>query len=182
LQIAKAKQKLFRNGGMEKEMLLNLQEHEMEATLTERQKVYLDSYRRCGTTAKTALDMGVSRDTTAKQLSHIAKQLGFSDIRDVVQQNRTKEKARSSDLINLIKSQDFKCALTGVELTPDTASLDHRLPRKHGGSDAVGNLQWILDDVNRMKGSLTQEEFIRLCGLVWNHNHIEHTPRYLNDL
>ncbi len=163
-------------------MLLNLQEYEMEATLTERQKAYLDSYRRCGTTAKTAIDMGVARDTAANQLSHIAKKLGFTDIRDVVQRNRTKEKAKSSDLMDLIKSQDFKCALTGVELTPDTASLDHRLPRKHGGSDAVGNLQWILDDVNRMKGSLTQQEFIRLCGLVWNHNKGKHTPVCSNDL
>lgn len=126
--------------------------------------------------------MGVSRDTAASQLSHIAKKLGFTDIRDVVQQNRAKDKARSSDLMNLIKSQDYKCSLTGIELTPDTANLDHRLPRKHGGSDAVGNLQWILDDVNRMKGSLTQDEFIRLCGLVWNHSQSKHAPVHQNDL
>lgn len=167
---------------MGKEMLLNLQEHEMEATLTERQKAYLDSYRRCGSATKAAIDMGVSGDTAARQLSHIAKKLGFTDIRDVVQQNRSKDKARSSDLMNLIKSQNFKCALTGIELTPDTANLDHRLPRKHGGSDAVGNLQWILDDVNRMKGSLTQDEFIRLCGLVWKHNSGDIPPSSQNDL
>ncbi len=45
-----------------------------------------------------------------------------------------------------------------------------------------GNLQWILDDVNRMKGSLTQDEFIRLCGLVWNHNKEKYTPVCSNDL
>jgi hypothetical protein len=171
---------LFNNGSMGKEMLLNLQKHEMEATLTERQKAYLDSYRRCGTTSSTAIDMGVARDTAANQLSHIAKKLGFTDIRDVVQQNKRKDKARSGDLMRLIESQNFKCALTGVELTTETANLDHRVPRKNGGSDSISNLQWILEDVNRMKGSLTQGEFIRLCGLVWNHSH--NPPGESNDL
>jgi 5-methylcytosine-specific restriction endonuclease McrA len=155
---------------MGKEMLLNLQEHEMETTLTQRQKEYLESYRKCGSAGKTAIDMGVSRDTAAGQLNHIAKKLGFGSVKDICPKPKA-ERATASDLMELLKKQNYKCALTGVSLTPKNANLDHIFPRSQGGSDLPSNLQWILDDINKMKGSLDQNTFVELCGMVWRHTH-----------
>lgn len=114
--------------------------------------------------------MGVSRDTAAGQLSHIAKKLGFRSIQDVCQKPKA-ERATSSDLMDLLKKQDYKCALTGVVLTPKNANIDHIFPRSQGGSDLPSNLQWIVDNINKMKGSLDQSTFIELCGMVWKHAH-----------
>jgi DNA-binding CsgD family transcriptional regulator len=152
---------------MEQEMLFDTKEHEMEATLTERQAAYLEAYRKGGSSSKAAVIMGVTRDTASSQLSTIAKKLGFTDIRDVVQTRVTKDKASGRELLKLIQEQDYKCALSGVDLTPSTANLDHKIPRKNGGSDSIVNLQWLSYEVNRMKGSMDQDEFIRLCGLIY---------------
>ena len=63
------------------------------------------------------------------------------------------------ELRNLLKQQDYTCAISGVKLTPETASLDHIIPHSHGGTDEISNAQWLHSEVNRIKGSLTYEEF-----------------------
>ena len=63
------------------------------------------------------------------------------------------------ELRGLLKKQDYTCAISGVKITPETASLDHIVPHSHGGTDEVDNAQWLHTEVNRMKGSLTDEEF-----------------------
>lgn len=73
------------------------------------------------------------------------------------------------DVLDLLESQAYCCALTGWELTPHTASLDHRLPVSRGGEHTVANAQVLHEDVNRAKGTLTNEEFITLCRAVVQH-------------
>lgn len=66
-------------------------------------------------------------------------------------------------VLRLLAHQQYRCALTGRMLTPQTAALDHIVPIRFGGEHAIENTQVLHKDVNRAKGSLTSEEFIGLC-------------------
>lgn len=66
-------------------------------------------------------------------------------------------------LHDLLHTQNFRCALTNEKLTWESASLDRidsNLPYE------IGNLQWVLSEVNYMKRILTQDRFIELCKLI----------------
>lgn len=86
----------------------------------------------------------------------------------------------------LFVSQGGRCAISGLELQfgrfhPSrraerargawprlgTASLDRK---NSAGGYVSGNVQWVHKTINRMKGSLSDFEFIRICGLVWKAN------------
>ena len=71
--------------------------------------------------------------------------------------------------MRLIEAQGYKCALTGCDLNPSNAQLDHKIPRSKGGSDSIENLQWILDTVNKAKGSMSNHEFFEMCNQVVLH-------------
>lgn len=67
--------------------------------------------------------------------------------------------------------QNRKCALSGIELVfgykmKTTASLD-RIDNDKGYIE--GNVQWVHKDINRMKWTHTQDDFIKYCELVTNH-------------
>jgi 5-methylcytosine-specific restriction endonuclease McrA len=74
------------------------------------------------------------------------------------------------ELLRLVESQKYRCALSGDELDPDFAALDHVNPVSKGGSHAVSNLQVITKTINAMKGTLSNDEFIAICKQVaqWN--------------
>jgi len=78
-------------------------------------------------------------------------------------ENSARSIATSRQLRKLIEQQGYRCALTGRELTPDTAFVDHVTPVSRGGSNVIENLQVVHADVNEAKGTMTQEEFIQLC-------------------
>jgi 5-methylcytosine-specific restriction endonuclease McrA len=69
----------------------------------------------------------------------------------------------TANVLTLLERQRFRCALTGRLLTPQTAALDHIVPIRCGGGHVIENTQVLHKDVNRAKGSLTNEEFIALC-------------------
>jgi len=73
------------------------------------------------------------------------------------------------EVIKLVRSQDYRCALTGRELIPQTASLDHIVPVSRGGEHCIANAQVLHEAVNRAKGTLTNEEFIQICREVVAH-------------
>lgn len=78
--------------------------------------------------------------------------------------------ATSKQLMRLIEKQEYRCALSGMILTPDVAALDHIVPVSEGGSDAIDNLQWVHEEINRMKGTMDNRSFIELSRKVarWN--------------
>lgn len=76
---------------------------------------------------------------------------------------------KGSDIFEILERQEFRCNLTGVPLTPDTASIDHIIPLSKGGSHTKANAQIILNSVNQAKGSMTQSEFVEMCRLVVEH-------------
>lgn len=77
---------------------------------------------------------------------------------------------------NLFLEQNRKCKLSNKELvfykkcsnkTIQTASLD-RIDSSKGYIE--GNVQWVHVDVNFMKGSLSQNDFIQFCKEIAKHN------------
>lgn len=75
----------------------------------------------------------------------------------------------TENVLQLLKFQEHRCALTGRQLTPDLASLDHVIPIRIGGEHAIENTQVLHRDVNRAKGTLTNDEFLQLCSEVVAH-------------
>lgn len=70
---------------------------------------------------------------------------------------------RTKDLWAILEAQSYLCALTGRQLTPETAAIDHRVPLARGGAHAPYNLQVIHADVNAAKHTMTHEEFVAMC-------------------
>ena len=75
----------------------------------------------------------------------------------------------TGNVLRLLECQQYRCALTGRLLTPDTASLDHIVPVRCGGEHCAENPQVLHRDVNRAKTTMTNDEFIQLCREVVEH-------------
>lgn len=75
-------------------------------------------------------------------------------------------KVTAGDLLVLLDYQKKRCALTGIELTPETASLDHNVPISKGGRHELSNVQITTKVVNQAKGSQTGDEFVAMCRAV----------------
>lgn len=69
----------------------------------------------------------------------------------------------------LLEKQQFKCALSGLPIYlrnkgDKTASLD-RIDSSKGYE--VGNVQWLHKKVNDLKSNYSDEDFVTLCGMIW---------------
>lgn len=69
-------------------------------------------------------------------------------------------------LRSLVESQDYRCALSGVDLEPRDASLDHIVPVSCGGSHDMDNVQVVHQVINSCKRTLTSDQFISMCHAV----------------
>ena len=87
------------------------------------------------------------------------------------------DKLNSEYLWKLLENQNFKCALTGenLKLNNDNYNYDFtELPISLDRIDStksyeIGNVQWVLKQVNICKQILTNLEFIELCKKVVNY-------------
>jgi hypothetical protein len=71
--------------------------------------------------------------------------------------------------MRMLELQQYRCALTGQPLTPETAVLDHIVPLSRGGEHTAQNI-WVLHrDVNQAKGKLLLSELYSLCELLVGH-------------
>jgi hypothetical protein len=73
-------------------------------------------------------------------------------------------------LYNKLEEQNFKCALSGIELnvlhidpTSSNASIDRIDSKK---DYTIDNIQWVHKDINKIKNDFSQDRFIELCKLV----------------
>lgn len=73
------------------------------------------------------------------------------------------------NVMRLLEWQDYRCALSGRPLTPETASLDHIVPVRDGGRHTIENVQVLHKEVNRAKSTLAHEQFVQLCREVVDH-------------
>jgi hypothetical protein len=82
-------------------------------------------------------------------------------------------------LLELLRKQNGKCALTGMPLTfqaakgdsaPYNASIDCVIPISRGGKYEDGNIRLVCAAVNRWRSNTDDEQFIQLCRAVVKHN------------
>ena len=73
---------------------------------------------------------------------------------------------KTSELLAMVEGQNYRCALSGVELSPAMSSLDHKTPVSCGGANTIDNLQVIHPVVNYAKARMTNDEFIAMCHAV----------------
>lgn len=140
-----------------------------EEIITARQEEYLQAYKATGSASKAAKLLGVAPDTVNEGLHRVCRKLGLDEIRQLLdseQRRSSGQVATPAELMKLLKQQEYRCALTGEKLTPNTAELDHKTPKSKGGEDSLPNLQWLDKTVNRMKGRMTVEEFVAVCKRV----------------
>lgn len=160
-------------------MFANIEQQQKAiSSLTKRQQEYINSYTKTGSPTEVVLELNLAATakTVSNRISEIAKKLGCKSVKDLIIQDNCNadfpasslgsKRAFAKELRKLIEKQGYKCALTGVHLTPRTAELDHITPIKKGGSNEIENLQWVSRQVNRAKGSMLQSEFIEMCRLV----------------
>lgn len=74
-----------------------------------------------------------------------------------------------TQLKDLIEKQNHECRLTGRPLTPKTAAADHIVPIDQGGENDIANIQILDSKVNFSKGTMTNDEFVKMCVDVVNH-------------
>ena len=79
-------------------------------------------------------------------------------------------------LLLLMDQQEYRCALTGRELTADNAALDHLQACANDGRHIMSNVRWVHEQANKAKGTMSDEEFYQLCLDVVNH-HAAQTQR-----
>ena len=87
----------------------------------------------------------------------------------------TDESITAKKVMQLVERQRYRCALTGRELTPSTASLDHKMPLSRVGQHSMSNLWIVHREINAAKGTMTIDEFIALCREVSEHQRSTHT-------
>lgn len=160
---------------MAKEGLFGSPQYEAAvARLTPLKQQYLLAYLRTGSPTETARAVGgVSIKHVSKEMKRIAGKLGFEDVRQMRSASvyagtirRGREDATASDLMEMLETQQYRCALSGELLTPAIARLDHIEPLANDGDNKPSNLQWVTEEVNNAKGTMSQDAFIRMCKRV----------------
>jgi len=78
----------------------------------------------------------------------------------------------------LFQKQKGKCAISGVEITFAPKAIQNKASEKNTASlDRIdsnipyktGNIQWVHKDVNMMKNCLKEDQFIKWCKLICDH-------------
>src|SRR5690606_32420688 len=82
---------------------------------------------------------------------------------------RDRETLSLDDLRELLRRQNYRCALTGERLTPANFALDHIVPLANGGDFTAANSQLVLKVVNRAKNTMSEREFVEMCRKVAQH-------------
>lgn len=147
--------------------------HELETKdLTPRQREVLILYRREKSATKVGRLLGISSGMASEHLMKVRDKLGKDDIRELLGDYEApiEGAVTAAKLLKLIEEQNYRCALSGRKLEPDTATLDHKVPRSAGGGHSMDNVWFLHRDVNRAKGTQTVEEFRLMCRQVCQYN------------
>lgn len=117
--------------------------------------------------------LGVSHKSFGKSIGKLIRRLGASSGGECFAgyvRRGSVDSATASELKRLIIQQEYRCALSGAKLEPSGAEIDHVKPVSKGGGHGINNLQWLARDVNRAKGTMSNEAFVEMCKKVvkWN--------------
>lgn len=124
----------------------------------------IEAYTKFGSISKAATALGISNEHLRKRLKCYCRNQGIPDVR--LLRGDVEQPVTQSFLVQLIAKQNYRCAISGIELTPEMASLDHIIPVSKGGEHVVDNVVWVHAEINRMKGQLSMEQFIAFCNKV----------------
>lgn len=74
---------------------------------------------------------------------------------------------------DLYQKQNGQCALSGIKIPFPSKVEDRNNPSMDRIDSSQGyiegNVQWVHKDVNRMKWDLSENRFVELCGLIFQH-------------
>ena len=80
--------------------------------------------------------------------------------------SRPTGKLTPKKLKQLLEHQEYRCALTGRPLSPENCQIDHIVPKRDIDPELIDlceNLQLVVEEVNRAKNTLGNDEFIAIC-------------------
>jgi hypothetical protein len=80
-----------------------------------------------------------------------------------------KGSVKMRDMLEKLRQQGNRCALSGELIDHQNCEIDHIVPVSRGGSSDIENLQFVSKRMNRMKGTMTNEEFAEACKSVVEH-------------
>ena len=92
------------------------------------------------------------------------------------QQYNDTDRPTAKRIRQLIEDQQYRCAMTGIELSPDDANLDHIVPISAGGEHVMGNVQVVHRVINQMKSTLPKDDFINWCRKIALHAEQNNEP------
>lgn len=72
----------------------------------------------------------------------------------------------AAGLMRKLMKNEFRCALSGVTLNPECASIDHITPLCSGGLHTLDNAEIVHITINKMKGEMQLHEFVQWCKRV----------------
>jgi len=78
-------------------------------------------------------------------------------------ENTDEGKVTPATLEAIMKLQRGKCYYSGQTLTLENVSCDHLQPLTRGGKHVPSNVVLCTKQVNQMKGTMTESEFVSLC-------------------
>jgi len=76
---------------------------------------------------------------------------------------------RAAHFYALLEQQEYRCALTGRELTPENTSAEHIIPLRKGGKHELSNIFLVDDAVAKLKRYYSDDEVIRLARELVTH-------------
>ena len=73
---------------------------------------------------------------------------------------------RSEDFWNLIQGQEYKCALSGRELTPENTEVELRDPARLEGRGEMENLYLVIRPLAQMARYVSERDIIELAAAI----------------
>lgn len=83
-------------------------------------------------------------------------------------QKRNSKGPRRRRAVQFLLKIDTKCHYCKKELTEDTVTIDHLIPKSRGGSNARHNLALACTECNGKKGNLTETEYFEFLAEKWH--------------
>ncbi|TGL76902.1 HNH endonuclease [Leptospira jelokensis] len=77
-----------------------------------------------------------------------------------------KFKLRAGHIRKLLNDQNFRCFISGLELTYENVEIEHIIPLSKGGKHELTNLCLIDKSLKELKRFKTKEEIIKLCKII----------------
>jgi hypothetical protein len=137
-----------------------------EVVFTEGEQRVLEAYRRLKSSGRVADELDMRDDTVKSVLVTCRDKLGLSTIKELAGPKSVASSVTSTSLMTTLVRQDYRCAISGVPITPQTAALDHKVSIADGGEHEIDNVWFVHRDVNAAKGSMSLSAFVEMCARV----------------